>query len=550
MRVGLQPTELADGVASRLALVLLSVSLLVVGCSSPVQAPSSLAPPDRATFRFAQGPEPRTLDPAFITDAYASFIAANLFEGLLVWNSAGTELLPGLAARHELGEDGASYTFHLRTDAIWSNGDPVTATDFVVAWRRVLDPEGGSPYAALLYPIRGARELHQGEVRDAALLGVEARDRHTLHVSLKHPSPWFPAICAHSITAPVNARALKRHGYAWTRPENIVVNGAFTLHEWTQGKELILARNPYYYDANAVKLDRVVARVEASPEDVLAAYETGQLDWTGHAAGLLPLDRLGELAGRPDARVHPQLGTSWFTLNTSEAPFSDVRVRRALNLALNREDLVSLIGPLGVATSRFVPPGMPDYESPRGPSFDPEGARGLLAEAGFAGGQDFPTIELAVDDRNVHKKVAHWVAASWREHLGVETTVFSRVWGVHADAVEKRDFQVARSGWLGDYPDPSNFLELFLSDNAFNSAQWSDRAYDGMVRESGRTADSSSRLRLLAEAEAMLLEEAPIVPLFHFGAISLLRPTVKGYVDNSLDVHLLKYLSIAEQSGS
>ena len=532
----------------RLALPLLFVSLVFTGCSSSQQVAQESTAPIGTVFRFAQGPEPRTLDPAFITDAYASFIAANLFEGLLVWNSSATELLPGLAERHELGEDGSSYTFHLRRDAIWSNGDPVTATDFVVAWRRVLDPEGGSPYAALLYPIRGARELHQGEVRDAALLGVEARDRHTLHVALKHPSPWFPAICAHSVTAPVNARTLKRHGYAWTRPDNIVVNGAFTLHEWNAGKELVLARNPYYYDANAVKLDRVVARVEASPEDVLKAYETGQLDWTGHAAGLLPLARLDELAARPDARVHPQLGTSWFTLNTSAVPFSDVRVRRALNLALNRDDLDSLIGPLGVVTSRFVPPGMHGYEGPKGPSFDPEGARGLLAEAGFAGGQDFPSIELAVDDRNVHKKVAHWVAASWREHLGIEATVFARVWGVHADAVERRDFQVARSGWLGDYPDPSNFLELFLSDNAFNSAQWADRAYDGMVRESGRTADAESRLRLLAEAEAMLLDEAPIVPLFHFGAISLLKPEVRGYVDNALDVHLLKYLSVAETS--
>jgi oligopeptide transport system substrate-binding protein len=530
-------------------LLILSLGLVwvTIAIIQPAGDASSGGPPagtDDAVFTFNQGLEPRTLDPAAITDTHSAFIAGSLFEGLLVWNAAGDALEPGIASSYEVSDDGRQYTFTLREDAIWTNGDPVAAADFVVAWRRLLNPDLGSPYASLLYPIKGARELHRGLVRDAGVLAVEARDRHTLLVGLLHPTPWFPAIVAHTVTAPINPRAVKRHGYAWTEPENIVVNGPFTLESWTPGHELVLARNRYYHSVEEVRLAGVIARVDMGPERVVEMYESGQIMWTGRATGALPLDQLVDLAKRPDAHVQAQLGTSWYYLNTSEPPLSDLRVRQALHLSLDRKALGSILGPSGLATSGYVPPGMGDYRYPAPRSYDPQGARALLAEAGYPGGEGMPPLELAVDARNLQEQVAAWVAESWRRELGIEVNLFARRWAAHWEAVEQGNFQVARGGWLGDYPDPSTFLDLFLSDNELNRSQWGSASYDELVREAGRTVDPASRRRLLSAAERQLVQQLPAIPVFHFSSVSLVSPRVGGYVDNPLDMHLLRYISL------
>ena len=520
--------------------------LLVVACTSVTPGTKGdLAVGDRV-FTYAQGPEPMTLDPAAITDTHSAFIAGSLFEGLLVWNASGDTLQPGAASSYEVSADGRQYTFTLRDGAIWSNGDPVAAADFVVAWRRLLNPDLGSPYASLLYPIKGARDLHRGGSRDASVLRVEARDRRTLLVELENPTPWFPAIVAHTITAPINPRAVKRHGYAWTRPENIVVNGPFTLGSWTRGHELVLTRNHYYHSTAEVHLDRVIARVDMGPERVLEMYDSGQILWTGRASGSLPLDQLSTLASRPDAHVQAQLGTSWYYLNTSAPPLSDPRVRRALDLSLDRAALAPILGPSGLATSGYVPPGMPDYRYPAPRNFDPHGARALLAEAGFPGGVGMPPLELAVDARNLQERVAAWAADSWRRELGIEVNIFARRWGAHWGAIEQGSFQIGRGGWLGDYPDPSSFLELFLSDNELNRSAWGSVTYDELISEAGRTTDAASRKRLLSVAERQLVQALPALPIFHFSSVSLVSPKVRGYIDNPLDMHLLRYISLAE----
>jgi oligopeptide transport system substrate-binding protein len=512
-------------------------------------APMVEGRPDKVpTFAFAQGPEPRTLDPGFITDAYSGFLAQNLFEGLLVWDAAAAAPQPGMAASWDVGNDGRSWTFHLREDAIWSNGDPVTATDFVVAWRRVLDPDRGSEYASLLYPVAGARGLHDGSISDPAALGVEARDRTTLVVTLAHPTPWFPAILAHHVTAPVPPRVVKRHGFAWTRPENLVVNGPFQLDSWTPGKEILLRRNPYYHDPESVKLERVVARIETDPAKVLSAYDDGDLQWTGHASGLLPLDRLADLSKRPDAHVAAQLGTSWYALRVAgpgaHPALADARVRRALWLALDAASLAGALGPAGMPVASVLPSGMPDYTPAPAPERNPEQARALLAEAGFPGGEGFAPLEIAVDARDLHERVGQWAAATWKRELGIEVTVFPRDFSAHEEAIDAGQFQVARYGWIADYPDPASFLELFHSSNALNTTGWSNKAYDGLVDEAARTGDAASRLRLLAQAEQILLDEMPVLPLFQFGSMTLLKPYVGGYEDNPLDTHLLKWISL------
>jgi len=531
-----------------LALVASLLLLSSCGRSGPIE-PTPGGAKAGPTFVYAAASEPRTLDPGLITDTYSSFFAQNLFEGLLIWDQAGQATQPGIAERHEVSEDGRTWTFHLRHDAIWSNGDPVTATDFLVAWRRVLNPEFGSDYASLLYPIKGARALAEGEEVDAHSLGVEVRDRFTLVVTLENPTPWLVAIMAHHVTAPVNSGALKRHGYAWWQAGNIVVNGPFTLEEWRAGEQISLRRNPYYHAAESVKLDRVVGRFVSNPDEVVELYEKGELHWTGNS-GLLPSGRLTELSKREDARSSAELGTAWLWLNVTEGPTSDKRVRQALSLAIDRSAIAAVLGPSDVVSARLVPPGMPGYSSPEPASSDLDKARALLADAGYPGGEGFPALELAVDARPVHQRIAEVVAARWTEALGLEVTPYVRQYGAHADAMRSGQFQVARGGWLGDYPDPSSFLELLGGDNSLNDSGWSNTGYDALVQEAARTEDPASRLRLLAKAERLLLEEAPIIPLYHFGSLSLLKPYVAGFTDNPLQVHLLRYLSVSPSGPS
>ena len=523
---------------------LLALLLALPACGSDPPLPSAVT--TGATFVFAQGSEPRSLDPGFITDTSAGFLASNLFEGLVVWDAGAIGIQPGMAERWEVSPDGLTWTFHLRPDAIWSNGDPVTATDFVLAWRRVLDPARGSNYASLLYPVKGARALHEERILDPELLGVEARDRSTLAVTLESPTPWFGAIAAHHVLSPVNTRALKRHGYAWTRAENIVVNGPFILDSWKPGVELVLVRNPYYHSADEVKLARVVARVGTDPETVLRLYESGEIQWTGHATGLLPLDRLRELAGRPDARSSGKLGTAWYALNTEREPLADPRVRRALSLVLDRSALTEVIGPAAAVAGGLVPPGIPDYVPVSALEHDPEAARALLTEAGFPAGAGFPPLELAVDSRAVHEEVATWVRRTWKEELGIEATLFTRDWPVHVEMMQAGEFQVGRGGWLADYPDPASFIDLFHSDNPLNGSGWSDPTLDALCEEAHQTEDAASRMRLLGQAERILLADLPVLPLFHFGTVALVKPEVEGIVDNALGVHLLRYISFVD----
>ncbi|MEE2828538.1 MAG: peptide ABC transporter substrate-binding protein [Myxococcota bacterium] len=536
---------------TRVLSLLALAALLLSSCQESGETAAPAASATGSTFAFAQGTEPRSLDPGLATDTSAGFLASNLFEGLLVWSADASELLPGVALRWETSQDGRVWTFHLREGAIWSNGDPVTATDFVLAWRRVLNPDTGSDYAALLFPIRGARALWEGEEVDAESLGVEARDRYTLVVTLDNPTPWFPAIVAHHVLAPVNLRALKRHGYLWTRPENIVVNGPFTLESWAPGEQLVLARNPYYHSAQEVSLARVVARISPDPAEVLSGYEAGDLHWTGHASGLLPLERLRDLVKRDDAHSAARLGTAWYVMNTRHSAFLDERVRRALSVVLDRKALGMQAGPGAVEASSLVPPGIPAYPSATGWTHDPDAARKLLADAGYPGGRGFPEIELAVDDRNIHRQVAEWVVTTWKRELGVEARIFHRDWPVHAEALDSEKFEVGRGGWVADYPDPASFLELFTSENPLNRTGWSHAGYDGLVGEAGQTQDAASRMRLLAQAEEVLAREGPVLPLFHFATVSLLSPRVTGYVDNPMGVHLLKYIGLDEAgSGS
>ena len=513
-------------------LTILALALALPGCP-----PQELPPPDTGgEFVYYNGPMPRTIDPGLLTDSYGAFLAQNLFEGLTVWDAAGQTVQPGVASSWEISEDRRVYTFHLRGEARWSDGSAVVAQDFVKAWNRVLNPDTQAGYATLLYPIEGARDLHQGVTTDASTLGVEARENHTLVVQLEAPVPYFLSLTADAVMLPVQSECLKKHGWAWTDPRNIVVNGPYRLVEQHEDR-FVLERNARYWNTEGVKIERVVALDEVPEEGLAAAFHAGKLHWTGFGGEVYE-----EADRATDAyRALPSLVTGYLRFNLARPPLDDPRVRKALAHAIDR-DLVAIPG-VRSATDHLVPDGLSGYQPASGLAHDVTTAQALLVEAGYPGGEGLPTIEIAVDDGAANVAAMDEVARQWRDTLGIDVVVYQRQWRIHSSVVEEGDFQVARAAWVADYPDPSNFMEIFLSTSPLNSGGYADTVFDDFVLEARRTTDSDSHSRLLAAAEKRLLEQAPIVPLYNTTSACLLDPQVRGYQDNLMNVHLLRYLS-------
>ena len=512
-----------------------------------VACASGQPPPSADTFEgpeltYFHGPEPRTIDPGQVTDTYGAFLAQNLFEGLTVWDPQALTVKPGVAESWEVSPYPRVYTFHLRADARWSDGTPVVAGDFVASWLRVLDPANEAGFATLLYVIDGAREIHTGEAADVSGFGARAEDDHTLVVTLEAPAAHFLELTADAMMLPVNPECVKKHGWTWTLPGNIVVNGPFQLATWKPNDRLILERNPEYWDAGSVQLARVIALTAPPETGLLDAYEAGRVHWTGFAGDTLEVDRWPEVATDPGYREHRTLHTGYLIFNTRRWPFDDVKVRQAFAAAVDR-GRVAAHGQRE-ATEQLVPAGLTGYDTPPGIAQDADRARGLLAEAGYPRGEGFPAVEIAVDRQAANVSAMREVATIWTEELGVDVRVYEREWRVHDEIVKGGRFDVARGAWVADYPDPMNFLEIYRSDSQLNFPGYVDPIFDAFVEEAQQTSDTGSHDRLLHSAEARLLEQVPIVPLYHEVSRSLVAPSVQGYEDNLLDVHLLRYLSL------
>lgn len=531
--------------------VAVGAALLLLTCTLSVSCARRARPtaPGENVFTFNNGAEPETLDPALMTGVPEHTLAMALFEGLVGYHPQTLKPVPAVAERWEVSTDAARYTFHLRNSA-WSNGDPVTADDFVYAWRRVLEPATAAEYAYQLWYIKNARAYTKGELKDFSLVGIRTIDHKTVEVTLENPTPYFLELTAFETYMPVHRGCVDKHAGRWTRPENIVGNGPFILDQWKPHDRIVLRRNPRYWDAASVKLDRIVALAIVDENTALRRYKAGGLDWLN----ALPAAMIPALKTRPDYHKAPYLGTYFYRFNCTRKPFDDPRVRKAFNLAIDKAAICRdiLNGQYEPATA-LVPPMMPPYDPPKGPTHDRKLAAELLAQAGYPGGKGFPRVTLIYNTSRRHEEIAVVAQDMWKRVLGIDVNLVNQEWKVYLRTMTDLDFDIVRSAWIGDYMDPNTFLDMFVTGGGNNRTGWSNRRYDDLIAEAARTVDAARRLELLRTAESILVvNELPILPLYYYSSLSLRRPCVKGFYPNPRDLHPFKCLDLAapEPAGS
>ncbi len=525
------------------AFVLAALLAFAGGCAKRVTPAEACA--RSGTLLVGNLAEPQELDPQLIAAYTDQNIAVALFEGLCALDERTSQPVPAVAEKWEVTPDGLTWTFHLRPTAKWSNDDPLTASDFVASWRRVLAPALAAENAYLLYPLKNATALNSGRLTDPNSLGAEALDDHTLRLTLEHPTPYLPALTAQPVWFPVNPRVLAKFGDvnqrqpAWTRPENLVGNGPFKLTEWRPNAWLTVVKNPAYWDASAVRLGQIIFFPTESPEVEERNFRAGQV----HVTYSLPTSKLDTYRKDSPAslRLDPFLQAIFLRFNTTRPPFTDARVRRALSLAVDRASIASSVlrGAQNPARS-FTPSDCAGYTARATVPTDYEAARRLLAEAGFPAGRGLPTLDLQVRNDEYQPRLAEVLQAQWKKELGLTITITPLEQKTWVQNQQTLNYTLSGAGWIGDFVDPVTFLDLFVSGGGNNWTGWASPAYDGLIRQAAATADPAARLEIFQQAEALLLEQAPVAPVY-FGVRSyLIHPAVHGWDPSLLGLHQYK----------
>lgn len=597
-----------------------------------------------ADFTFINGTEVKSLDPAIVTGQPENRMINALFEGLTSWNAETLKPEPGVAERWDISEDLLTYTFHLRKDAKWSDGSPVTAHDFIYSMRRFLDPRTAAEYSYQAWYVKNAKrysgggraarpgdnvevELNidpdasnairgklvhgnlvriedrsgkelTGEVLDKAAadeslkiedwvfvisteageerfryaddadaaanepakgerharqilldlkeVGMRTIDDHTLEFTLENPTPYFLTLVGFYPLFPVQQKCVETFGSPdWTDVENIVCNGPFKPEFRHLRDRTRVVKNEHYWDRDNVKLNSVDFLAVESSTTALNLYLTGEVDWIYDVPASALRTLMVERPVRDDLNPQPMLNTYFYLLNVTRKPFDDVRVRKALSMAMDRNELTQvLLGAGELPTYSLVPPGLPGYDPPQGPHEDVKEAQRLLAEAGYPNGRGFPEIEILHNTHEGHHAIAQLIRDQWRKNLGVSVKTRNEEWATFNASQRQLKFDVSRRGWIGDYADPNTFLDMFVTGGENNCTGWGNAEYDRLIAAAATETDSAKRLDLLHQAEAILMDEQPIIPFYNYVSKNMVKPTIRGFYNNIQDTHPLSAIWI------
>ncbi|MFI5356442.1 MAG: peptide ABC transporter substrate-binding protein, partial [Opitutales bacterium] len=485
------------------------------------------------------GSEPSDIDPQTATGVPESDIVRTLFEGLTRNDPVTLEARPGAAERWDVSPDGLVYVFHLRAGLAWSDGTPLTARDFYTSFERMLSPQLASDNADQLYPVVNAEPFHQGRLKDFAQVGFRVIDDRTLEMRLLYPAPFLLKSMASRTWMPVPRHVLERYGdprqrgNPWTRPGRLVGNGPFMLKAWVPNSYLEVVRNPHYWNAAHVKLNgiRFIPIDNESTEE--ATFRAGQL----HKTERVPITKIDVYRREAPQllHIHPYSGVYYYNFNVRQPPFNDVRVRRALALAVDRESIVRHISRAGeIPAYHFTPEGIGGYVSRARTRLDFAAARQLLAEAGYPGGRGLPPITLLYNTAENHRAIAEAIQQTWKKELGVDIHLENQEWKVYLDNMTHGFYQICRAGLIMEPYDPSQFLRVFIKDSGYNNTGWSDPEYDRLYEEVMHTNDNTRRLALMQRMEQILTDAMPILPIYYYTQQYLMDPSVHGWADNLL----------------
>ena len=527
----------------------LSITLIfLIGCSENISPVDSGL--ENQIYHHGNGSEPQGIDPHIVTGVPEHHILISLCEGLTIPNpnpSGSDGYIPGTAESWTISDDGKEYIFNLNKNAKWSNGEPVTADDFVWSWKRILTASLGSQYPDMLYYLEGAYEYHNGLIDNFDEVGVKALDTHTLKVNLKNPTPFFIGLLSHYSTWPVHKGTVLKHGDIddrngeWTRPGNFVCNGPFQLKTWELNNKIVVEKNPHYYDASMVRLNEIHYYPVSNVMTEDRMFRAGQL----HLTSSMPTQKCPIYIEEknPNLKIDPYMGTYFYRINTENETLSDVRVRKALAYSIDRQLLVDKVTQCGqIPAYSFTPPGSNGYQPSTEIPYDPVLAKQLLAEAGYSSDNPFPKLEILFNTNEGHRKVALAIQQMWQNELGIEVELVNQDWKVYLSREMVGDFQISRAGWIGDYEDPNTFLDLMRPNRGNNKTGWENMDFDALVEEANTINDQEKRYELLYEAEKILIDNMPIIPLYTYVRVYQLSPDVKGFNPHILDHHHPKFI--------
>jgi oligopeptide transport system substrate-binding protein len=609
-------------------LLLVVVALAAVGWA----VYGSRLPP--ADFTFVNESEVASVDPALITGQPEGRICWALFEGLTRNKPDTLAPIPGMAKSWEISDDLLVYTFHLRADAVWSNGEPVTAQDFYYSIRRLLDPMTASRYAYQAWYIKNAKRYTMGsagvgpgdpvevelnpppdvpntvrgevlygklvrmdegpaESKDAKPstrnrvfvvqidgrerrfkaadagaklppgieacrqvlfdfheVGVRVIDDRTFETTLANPTPYWLDLLAFYPLAPVNRGCVEKYGSpAWTRPENIVTNGAFRLADRRIRDRIRLTRSDNYWDRENVRVRVIDALSIDDRTTALNLYLTGKADWITVPPTVALREMMARVPMRPDLHIFPQLTTYFYLVNTTRKPLDDVRVRKALSLALDRDEITRVATAAGEFPAySLVPPNLPGYEQQTCPPRDPERARQLLAEAGYPGGLGFGKLEIHYNTEQGHQAIAELIRKQWQRELGINVSLRNEEWASAMDTQNQMKYMISRRSWGGDYLDPNTFLDMFISNGENNSTGFDNEEYNRLIAAAAREPDKAKRMRIMEHAERILMDQLPIIPIYFYVSKNMVKPYVHGWYDNLQDIHPLNSIWIDREA--
>jgi len=525
--------------AVSLALVLIVGAVGMAGCGKKEPAGDQAKEPAQV-IRYHGHSEPETMDPAKMTGLPEGTIANALFD-MLTRYDANSQPQAAAAESWTVSTDGLVYTFKLR-DAKWSNGDPVTAEDFKFAWLRVLDPKMASDYAYQFYYIKGA-EAYNGGKGKAEDVAIKVIDPKTLEVTLAAPAPQFLGLTAFQTYAPLNKTVVEAHPDWNTSPENYVSNGPFKMEKWEHKQLMTLVKNPNYWDANTVKLEKLEVYLLEDNNTAYTMYKTNKLDVMVET---IPTQELPSLKDAKDYHIFADAATYYYRFNVKKKPLDNPKVRKALAMAIDRKAIVENITqaeqkpafawvPFGFAEDKDK-----DFRETAGNSYfkeDVAEAQKLLAEAGYPGGKGFPKLEILVNTHEMHQKIAQAIQEMWKQNLGINVGVTNKEWGVYLKAQQELDYDISRSGWSPDYLDPMTFMDMFVTDGGNNNTGWSNAKYDELIKQAKSTGDNAVRMKAMHDAEQILMDEMPIAPFYFYTKPTLIRENIKGVITPSFAVY-------------